>query len=161
MSAKKTVAATSNAQSESPVLQIVKTFAASRDLLWRAWTDPVMLRKWSCPTGFSIEFDEGDVKVGGKWRSGMRAPDGVLHVAAGTYREISKPSRLVFTHGWENEKGVVNHETLVEIDFEEKQGKAVMTFVQSGFKSVESRDGHEGGWSEAFIKLEQLANAKA
>lgn len=144
---------------DSNVLRIVRTFAASRDLLWRAWTDPVMMRKWSCPTGFSIEFDEGELKVGGKWRSGMRGPDGVLHVATGAYREIKKPTRLVFTHGWENEHGVVGHETLVEIEFEEHAGKTTMTFVQSGFKSVESRDGHEGGWSQAFLKLEQLANA--
>lgn len=38
----------------------------------------------------------------------------------------------------------------------ERGGKTEMTFCQAGFDSVESRDGHAGGWSECFDKLERL-----
>jgi hypothetical protein len=39
------------------------------------------------------------------------------------------------------------------VTFAEEGGKTRMTFKQSPFSSLEERDGHEGGWSEAFDKL--------
>ena len=40
--------------------------------------------------------------------------------------------------------------------FAEEQGKTRMTFRQAVFQSVESRDGHRGGWSSAFDRLEEF-----
>jgi uncharacterized protein YndB with AHSA1/START domain len=64
------------------------------------------------------------------------------------------PERLVFTFAWEgDEDGEPGHETLVTLSFAEEGGRTRMTFRQAVFTSVESRDAHEGGWSEAFERL--------
>jgi uncharacterized protein YndB with AHSA1/START domain len=76
-----------------------------------------------------------------------------LHVSSGRYREITLPSRLIMTHGWEDENGELKHETVVSVTFTERDGKTEMLFEQVGFESEGSRKGHEGGWNEAFDNL--------
>jgi uncharacterized protein YndB with AHSA1/START domain len=46
---------------------------------------------------------------------------------------------------------------LVTITFEERNGKTVQTFHQKPFLTIESRDGHVGGWTSAFDKLAAYA----
>jgi uncharacterized protein YndB with AHSA1/START domain len=62
----------------------------------------------------------------------------------------------VFTHAWDDEHGKPGHETVVTVTLVERDGKTEMTFRQGVFKSVESRDGHNGGWTECFDRLEEL-----
>ncbi len=135
-------------------LVITRTFDASRELLWEAWTQREHLLAWLCPKDFTVLFADVDLRPGGKWRSGMQAPDGEHYVAGGTYREIDEPHRLVFTHAWEKNQYESGVETLVTITLRDAgSDKTEMTFVQVGFDTVDSRDGHEGGWSEAFDNL--------
>jgi len=138
---------------EAHKFTIRRTFDAPRALVWQTWTDPDHLRKWSCPKDFTVTFVEGSLAPGGKWRTGMRAPDGAIHIAGGEYREIAKPTRLVFTHAWEDDQGVPGPDTLIEITLDEAEGRTTMTFEQTGFASLESRNGHESGWREAFDNL--------
>ncbi len=133
-------------------LVITRTFAAPRELVWKAWTEQEHLLQWPCPNGFTLLFSEGELRVGGKWRSAMRSPEGKEHVMYGTYREISPYERLVFTHAWE-ENGLPGQDTIATVLLSEDQGKTTMIFKQSGFSSVELRDGHNGGWSQGFDHL--------
>lgn len=100
-----------------------------------------------------------DLRPSGAWRCAMRGPDGTLHVARGVYREISPPTRVSFTHSWENEPGEAEHETLVSVELEDHGGKTRMRFRQTGLRSKASRDGHGEGWSEAFVHLEELVES--
>ena len=144
-----------SAVAASPALELVITrvFEAPRILVFKAWTERDHLMRWAAPHGFTITHGEGDVRPGGAWRSCMRSPEGVDHWVGGIYREITPHDRLVFTHKWEEDVAV---ETLVTVTLAEQDGKTTMTFRQTGFRSVESRDGHEGGWSEAFERLAEL-----
>ena len=78
--------------------------------------------------------------------------DGTEYWSRGVYREISEPELLVFTFAWEEEHGLGN-ETLVTVTFAERGEKTEMTFHQALFVSPEDRDGHLGGWSEAFDRF--------
>ncbi len=99
-----------------------------------------------------------DFRVGGKYRACLRSPEGVDHWVSGVYREVVKPSRLVFTHSWEDERGTPGPETLVVITFVEQDGKTKMKFRQGLFQSTASRDGHSAGWSSSFdVLAEYLA----
>jgi uncharacterized protein YndB with AHSA1/START domain len=137
-------------------LVIIRVFDAPRELVFKAWTDPEQLKQWSAPQGFTVPVAEGDLRPGGKWRSMMRKPDGTELWLGGVYREIVEPERLVFTHAWDDEHGKPGHETVVTVTLVERDGKTEMTFRQGVFKSVESRDGHNGGWTECFDRLEEL-----
>jgi uncharacterized protein YndB with AHSA1/START domain len=131
-------------------LVITRVFEAPVALVFACWTEPDRQARWMAPTGFTSLGGEADFSVGGRWRAGMRSPEGKEHWVGGVYREIVPPGRLVFTHRWEEEIAV---ETLVTVKLTERGGQTEMRFRQTGFRSLDSRDGHRGGWSEAFDKL--------
>ena len=130
-----------------------RAYAAPKSLVWRAWTDPEMLGKWLCPKDFVVTNVEVDLKIGGKWRSGMRSPEGIDYSMGGVYKTLDAPNRLVFTHAWEDDLAsghIPGHESLIEIDLNEFEGMTRMTFRVTGLTSEESRDGQKIGWSQAF-----------
>jgi uncharacterized protein YndB with AHSA1/START domain len=146
--------------SEEVTLRIERRLAAPRDLVFAVWTESRHLRRWSAPHGFEIVEEEGDLREGGHWRATMRAPDGTDLRLAGTYREIVRPERLVFTHAWLEADGRPGPETLVTVTFEEADGGTLMRFTQTGFATRADRDGHRGGWTESFERLDAyLASA--
>ena len=145
-----------NIPAEAPadrVLVITRVFAAPRHLVFEAWTKKEHLDQWLAPRGFTILHSEGDLRPDGVWRSCMVSPDGVRHPLSGVYREIVEDELLVFTHAWENEEGKRGHETLVTVRFADEGGGTKVTFEQAIFETVESRDGHQGGWTECLEKL--------
>ena len=146
----------SSVPSERWEIFLDRAFAAPKSLVWRAWTDPDHLRKWLCPKDFEVTFVDVDLRVGGKWRSGMRAPGGTEYVMGGTYLEVIPPDRLVFSHAWEDslEPGhVPGHEATIEIDLHEFEGMTRMGFKVLNLESESGRDGQKQGWSEAFENL--------
>lgn len=134
-------------------LVITRVFEAPRELVWQAWTKGEHLLRWSCPKDFTMLFSEGDLRLGGAWRAGMRSPAGREYVMFGEYREIVPPERLVFTHGWEADEIHDGWETLVTVQLEAQDGRTLMTFTQSNLATAASRDGHAEGWSGAFDNL--------
>jgi uncharacterized protein YndB with AHSA1/START domain len=134
-------------------LTLRRTFDAPRERVFDAWTNTKSTAGFWGPAGFTAAFHEVDLRPGGKWRLGMRAGDGKLHVSAGTYREITAPARLVLTHGWEDASGKLGTETVVTVTFTARDGKTDMLFEQFGFESEGSQNGHKGGWTEAFESL--------
>jgi uncharacterized protein YndB with AHSA1/START domain len=144
--------------SDQPLnLEITRLFDASREAVFDAWTLKERLDQWTAPHGFTILYSEGDLRPGGEWRCCMVAPDGTKHPVSGVYREIIEDEFLSFTHAWEDAEGKRGHDTLVTVRLEDAPGgKTKMIFRQGAFDSVESRDGHAGGWGEALEKLESL-----
>jgi len=137
-------------------LTIRRTFNAPRELVFRAWTEPQLLARWSCPRGFIFSENRGELRVGGAFSARMRSPAGTEHRLRGVYREIMPPERLVFTHCWVDEQGTPGPETLVTVTLAERDGRTAMTFHQALFASIEDRVGHEQGWTSCFERLEEL-----
>lgn len=145
---------------EKHVLIIERTFDAPRELVFAAWTEQERLAKWCFPKNFEPLFGEGDLRVGGKWRAGMKAPWGESFLVGGVYREIAPPERLVFTHAWEEEHGP-GDETIVTITLFDEGGKTRMVFEQAPFRSADVRDSHRDGWNEAFDHLQSYAEGSS
>jgi len=137
-------------------LTITRIFDAPRHLVFEAWTKPEHLKKWCAPKGFTIPSSEGEICPGGAWKSSMKTPEGELLKMGGVYQEVIPDEKLVFTHSWDKETGGSGHETVVTVTFADQDGKTKMHFHQAFFLDKESRDGHEGGWSQCFDKLEEL-----
>jgi uncharacterized protein YndB with AHSA1/START domain len=146
---------TGNRQERHELL-ILRTFAAPRDLVFKAWTDPECMLHWAGPKGFTAKGDQLDVRPGGSHRACLIAPNGQEHWVSGKYLEVLPPRRLVFTHAWELANGERSPETVVTVDLTEEDGATQMRFHQAFFESVASRDGHEGGWTESFERLAQF-----
>jgi uncharacterized protein YndB with AHSA1/START domain len=78
---------------------LTRVFDAPRALVYKAWTDPEHTMKWFGPKGFTCTFHEMDVRVGGRWRFDMIAPDGKPYSNRVEYLEVVPNERLVFWHG--------------------------------------------------------------
>lgn len=137
-------------------LTITRVFDAPRELVFRAWTEPEHMMRWLCPTGFSVLFAEADPRPGGRWRSGMRDPEGNDYVHHGVYSVVEPPARLVLSHTWAKNHLEPVADTVITVTLTERDGKTTMVFHQVGFGTTASSASHRGGWSGAFDSLAQL-----
>jgi uncharacterized protein YndB with AHSA1/START domain len=136
-----------------PELWITRVFDAPRALVFAIWTRPEHVKHWWGPRGYITISCEMDLRPGGAWRVRSRHEDGSTIAERGVFREVVEPERLIFTQAWDGDGGAPGHETLVTVTFAEEGSRTRMTFHQATFTSVEERDGHEQGWSEAFDML--------
>jgi uncharacterized protein YndB with AHSA1/START domain len=133
-----------------PELVITRLFDAPRSLVFKAWAEPEHLVRWLGPKDFAASAVQIDLRPGGAWSAVITSPEGKDHGMGGVYREIAPPERLVFTFAWDEEAA---QRMLIALTFRERDGRTEMTFRQTGFRSVESRDSHRGGWNECFDRL--------
>ena len=142
-------------------LLITRTFDAPAATLFLLWSEPAHLRRWMGPRGFECLAAEVDFRVGGAYRCMIRSPKGRENWFGGTYREIVRDRRLVFTFAWDNDGPSAGVETVVTITLEEQDGRTVQSFHQAPFLNAERRDSHVGGWSSAFEKQRDYAETFA
>ncbi len=151
---------------------ITRTFDAPRELVWKAWTDPESMKRWWGPKNFTAPVSRIDLRVGGKYLSCMRGPDGKDYWSTGIYREIVPRERIVVTDSFADEQGNVvpaSHygmegdwplELLVTVTLEKAGGRTKMTLRHAGIPAGKMRELCETGWNESFDKLaEYLAKA--
>ncbi|HLX42663.1 MAG TPA: SRPBCC domain-containing protein [Bryobacteraceae bacterium] len=135
-------------------LLIKRVFDAPRQLVFDAWTKPEHLARWQgAPEGFTVSSHDVDLRPGGAYRLCMRSPEGVDHWLQGVYREVVDPERLVFTHVWLDDRKQPGPETVVTITLADLGGKTELTLHQTGFKAVQSRDGHYTGWTSTLDRF--------
>lgn len=140
-------------------ITIARKYKAPRDRVFRCWTEPEHVRNWMCPAEFTVIESMVDLRIGGKWRTGMRSPEGAEYFMHGTYQEIIRPERLVFTHTWEDNTQpghVPGHETLVTLTFDQFDDTTMMVFHVENLESVEGREGQRRGWGQAFDHIDLL-----
>lgn len=138
---------------------IIREFDAPRELVFRAWTDPEQLAKWSAPEGMSTHRSSigGDVRAGGAYSSTMvRDATGESFPVSGRYLEVVEPERLVFTWGDPTGDGSSERESVITVTLAERAGKTTMTFHLRAPAPLSPEDGARAGWSEAFDKLAGL-----
>jgi uncharacterized protein YndB with AHSA1/START domain len=139
----------------SHVLRLTRTIKASRQAVFKAWTEPEQMKQWMAPEGLDLPAVEADVRVGGAYRIQMISPDGATHTAYGTYREINPPERLVYTWSWKEEPHSDIGETLVTVTLEEAEGATEVTMLHEGLPTEERRKDHEEGWTSCLNRLEK------
>lgn len=75
-------------------LLLRRTFPATRDRVFSAWTDPAEFAKWWGPRGFTTPSAEIDLRVGGRIRVAMQPPEGEAFYLTGAFQEVQPPERL-------------------------------------------------------------------
>jgi uncharacterized protein YndB with AHSA1/START domain len=152
------LARTTGEEGKGHTLVMRRSFDAPRILVWKAWTEADHLLRWMCPAEFRVLFAENDLRIGGKWRSGMRSPEGEDFIHCGEYLEIEKPSRLVFTHRWESNRLEPKANTKITVVLNESGGKTQMIFIHAGLATESSACSHQHGWTGAFENLARLTS---
>jgi uncharacterized protein YndB with AHSA1/START domain len=130
-------------------LRIERTYDASAEEVFDAWTSPEVLRRWWRPNpAWVTPLAEVDLRVGGRYRISMEDPEtGTRHTARGEYSEVSRPRRLAYSWQWEQDDGQPGHASAVTVDFHADGERTNVVLEHSGLESSQSRDSHTHGWT--------------
>lgn len=130
-------------------LTMNKTYNGPCSLVYEAWTDPNIIKKWFSPDGkWAVEVAEMNVSVGGKYRIAMRSPDNRTWDVYGEYKEIRANKKLVFTWNTEDVK-----ETVVSVEFKDLGNKTEVNLVHDLLPNQEQVDEHTYGWKGCMENL--------
>jgi uncharacterized protein YndB with AHSA1/START domain len=136
------------------VVRIERTFAASAEEVFDAWTSPEVMRRWfHCEPDWETPQAEVDLRVGGGVRVVMRQPDGTEAGAQGEYRLIDRPRRLVMTWTFDDDP---SNEQLMELSFSESDGSTTVLLVNSKISSDRRRESQQWGWNGCLDELERV-----
>ncbi|WP_282607508.1 SRPBCC domain-containing protein [Pelagibius sp. Alg239-R121] len=142
-------------RNEDRVLRLSRIFDATRETLFEAFTDPAVLVRWWGPEGVTIPECRIDLRVGGSWRTCMQGANCEHNCVGGVYKEIVPPEKLAFTWAWDTPDGP-GPETLITLEFLERDDGCELSFTQEGFADTAVRDQHRQGWSSSFNCLRDL-----
>jgi len=140
-----------------PFIDMTREFAAPRELVYRAHTEPDLLAQWIGPRRLTTEVLRFDVRDGGAWRYVQHDTDGSEYGFHGVFHGDPSPDRIVQTFEFD---GAPGHVSLDELTLDEHDGRTTVR-VHSVFQSVEARDpmvaaGMEGGVEEGYQRLDEL-----
>ncbi len=129
-----------------------REIAAPAEELFDAWLDAESLSAWMRPRVISETRAETDPREGGEFRIVMvQDQTDLLH--HGTYRQIERPSRLVFT--WSS-AATGHRDSVVTVNFEPLPGGSTLVEIhQVGLSDEDARAGHREGWSDALAELDR------
>lgn len=154
---------------------ITRVFDAPRELVWKAWTEPEMIKKWWGPEGFTAPSIKMDFRVGGKYTYAMQGPKGSewdrVMYTSGIFKEIIPMEKIVVTDYFSDEQGNKIEpskegqstdfptEMNATIVFEElEDGKTKLSIIypkpenEAQFQAL-LKSGMQEGWSTSLNKL--------
>jgi uncharacterized protein YndB with AHSA1/START domain len=149
------------AQTSDRELVLTRIIDAPREKVFRAWTDPDLLKQWFAPLPYTTPVAELDVRTGGANLIVMRDPQGNDLPNRGVYLEVVENERLVitnaYTKAWEpSEKPFMT----VILTFEDEGGKTrytarVLHWTAADREAHEKMGFHEG-WGQCADQLAAL-----
>ena len=147
-------------------LVIHRVFALPARKVWQALTDAGQFKKWWGPKDFTCPSCKMEAKLGGRYLTCMRGPDGKEYWSTGVVREFIPEKRLVVTDSFSDENGNIKSATdygmpgdwpkelLITFELEEADGATKLRLHHEGMPD-EMHDECVRGWSESFDKLEK------
>ena len=133
-------------------LVVTRTFDAPPRLVFKAWSQADLFRRWWVPqgAGMSLVSCDLDVRTGGKYRLEFAMGDQTM-AFFGKYLDVVPNERIVWTNDEEEEEGAVT-----TVTFEDRGGKTLLTFHEV-YPSKEALDEAMTGSAAGLpIQLEQL-----
>jgi uncharacterized protein YndB with AHSA1/START domain len=140
------------------VVRIERTFDASAEDVFEAWTSVEVMRRWyHCAPDWGTPEVEVDLQVGGEFRVVMRKPDGSKVELSGEYIEIDRPHRLAMTCTFSDDPA--GQQQLIELTFSEAGGATTVVLINSSVPTDERRDAQQWGWDGCLDQLERALRA--
>ena len=157
---------------------ISRTFAAPREALWAAWTDPALIGRWCGPRGATttILSDDPATMLHGRMELGPAPGEqrGACFHFRLAWRERIAPERLVYVHSIADEAGEIApspfgepwpRELLTFVAFgEEPDGTSKLTLIWEPLAAspeehaafVAEMRSMEDGWTTSFDRLDKV-----
>jgi uncharacterized protein YndB with AHSA1/START domain len=146
-----------DAPAGAPFIDITREFDAPRDLVFRAYTDPDLLKQWLGPRAYTMTIDTYEPRDGGKWRYIHTDAEGNAWAFHGVFHGEQSPDGMLQTFEFE---GAPGHVSLEKLTLEERGGKTIAR-THSVYQTVEARDamvesGMESGVTDGYERLDDL-----
>lgn len=144
-------------------IRIVRDFDVPRELLYRAYTDPELVRRWWHAGRGEMTECTIDLRPGGRYRFAMRTHDGGYEVAfSGEFREVVPDRRFVASEVYEGAPG--GNPTVNEVEFADNDYGGTTLTVRMLCGSKRNRDtiletDMEDGLQDALSLLEDVARS--
>lgn len=151
---------------------INKTFATTKELMFKVWTEPEHMKKWFGPKGIEITTVRRDFRPGGTFHYTMKTPDNVEMWGFFFYREITPSQRVVWLNSFTDPEGALSRypmggawplEMLTTVSFSEMDGKTLVKIEWLPVNCTEgeiknfanSRGNMTQQWNGTFAVLEE------
>lgn len=139
-------------------LRITRRFHMPRPLVWRAFTDPGLIRQWLWARDHPMTTCEQEFHISGALRWGWRMPMGTEMLMNGRFLEIDPPRKIVHTELFEEDW--TGGETIVTTILSD-EGEATVMEMTVLYSSADARDGAARtpmaeGMEEGYARLDTL-----
>jgi uncharacterized protein YndB with AHSA1/START domain len=139
------------------LVNVQREIAAPAEDLFDAWLDAQSLGSWLRPSGVRETRAETEPRVGGTFRIVMVDDESSI-AHTGTYREIDRPRRLVFT--WSS-PATRFRDSIVTVTFQPaSKSSTVVEIHQVGLPDEEARTSHHAGWSDVLGELARITRSE-
>jgi uncharacterized protein YndB with AHSA1/START domain len=144
--------------SKVPLVRITREFDAPREKVFRAHTDPDLVKQWLGPRRLTMRIDHYDCRTGGSYRYVHSGDDAVEHWFHGSFHEVRPNEVIVQTFTYE---GFPDQVALERCALEDIGGGRTRLTTTSLVDSFEARDafvasGMESGVREGYERLDAL-----
>jgi uncharacterized protein YndB with AHSA1/START domain len=137
-------------------VRVVDFFAAPREIVFAAWTEPEQLKQWWGPGFFETVLAEVDLRPGGRYE--LLLEPGSMRLV-GEFREVAPPQRLVYTWRWI--EGVPDtRESLVTVEFREAGSGTEVVLLHDNFVGPGPVEMYDEGWRSGLEKLRTFLRDK-
>jgi uncharacterized protein YndB with AHSA1/START domain len=138
-------------------LYISRHFAASRQQVYRAWTEPKHVARWWGPKDFTNPVCEIEARVGGRLHIVMRGPDGTDYPMRGVVTDVRASERFAFDLEALDPAGKPTLSGRLSVTFADEDGKTRMslsTYAEGlGPDAAGKLEGMETGWNQSIDRL--------
>jgi uncharacterized protein YndB with AHSA1/START domain len=146
----------------SDVAEVSRHLAATPDLVFAAFADPALVRRWLTPSSdVRLDVLSFDFRVGGAYRFAYHVPGGAVMHVNGVFRAIERPLRIVFSWNIEppDEHAGVHSEVQVAIEADGDGAQLHIRHVRLARAGAPER--HAEGWRGAIEQLAALLQERA
>jgi len=138
-------------------IRIVRTFDAPVELVWRAHTEPELVKQWMTgPPDHSLPVCEIDLRVGGKAHYVWKNPQFEMGMTA-EFKEIRPNERIVHSEVFE---GWPEGASIVTTNFAEADGKTTLTidieYLNQAARDAAMQPGFKEGYAASYETLDKL-----
>jgi uncharacterized protein YndB with AHSA1/START domain len=140
-----------------PLIRITREFEAAPAKVFRAHTDPDLLKQWLGPRGLEMKVDHYDCRTGGAYRY-IHIADGQEHGFHGSFHDVRANELIVQTFTWEGMPDGVALEKLVFEDLGDGRTRLTGTSLVDSFEARDAMlaSGMDTGVREGYERLDEL-----
>ena len=158
---------------DDALVRIEQTSDAPREQIFDAWVQQDLLEEWFAPDGCTLQVARLDVREGGGYHWCIKNPSFGECWTIGSYLEVRRPERLVFTATIADAGGMPRtpesqghdpaspQDTTVRVTFTERAGRTVVTLEQDVPERLAKRTGAHPSWLQMLDRLRRLLGIPA